>query len=88
MKNLFAAFAFVGLMACGSEAPAPREAPIEAAPTAPIAPAEAPPALDLRFEAGATSAKKCPIYAPRCCGILRADGTCVGNCVARNAECP
>jgi hypothetical protein len=82
MKKLFAAFAFVGLMACGSEAPAPQESPLEAAPTAP---AEAPPALDLQFEA---AAKVCPIYAPRCCGYLRPDGTCVGNCVARNAECP
>jgi len=76
MKKLFAAFAFVGLMACGSEAPAPRESTLEEVPAA---------ALDLEVDA---SAKACPAYAPRCCGYTRPDGACVGNCVGRYDECP
>jgi hypothetical protein len=90
MKKLLAAFAFIGLVACGGgDSASSREAPVEEAPAGEKKPVD----LDLdailgnggTFEA---AARKCPTYAPRCCGLLRPDGTCVGNCVARNAECP
>lgn len=89
MKKLLVAFAFIGLVACGSEAPAPKESSIEEVPTL----SDEAPAPDVDVdgqdgEAFEAAARACPWYAPRCCGVLRSDGTCVGNCVARNAECP
>lgn len=31
--------------------------------------------------------RRCPSYAPRCCGVLR-NGLCSGQCVATGRPCP
>jgi hypothetical protein len=81
MKKLFAALAFAGLVACGSSSTTTDTQSASQEPTTETCPKEAEPVLE-------AASGVCPQYAPRCCGILRPGGVCVGNCVARGAECP
>lgn len=70
--KLLSAFVFLGLVACRTEVPTSQPPP---------PPAQSTPQLE------ATSGV-CPVWAPRCCGLLRPGGICIGNCVARTAQCP
>lgn len=75
MTKLFTALSFLIVVACAAQATSSSST----ASTSP--PATAAPVLE-------AASGVCPVWAPKCCGLLRSGGVCVGNCVAWTAQCP